>query len=61
MCTATYNGFGRPYEEDVLISYQRCNKCNKDRAFIHRLNGTRQYLNPAIVRAKIAEAKRGER
>ena len=45
------------YYENVLLTFQRCSKCSKERAFITHSNGQKEKKDPNQIRYEAAKAK----
>lgn len=47
--------FCREWEEDIAITIERHTRTHKDRAFIHRINGTKQKTSLVIAKRFFSE------
>jgi hypothetical protein len=44
--------FGRGGTMDVMVTYERCSRCGKDKAYLTTLNGTKHKVNADFVKTE---------
>lgn len=54
--TYAYDPMFPEYQEHVLLTFQRCYRCNKERAFITHANGKSEKRDPAKIKYDAAMA-----